>query len=71
MLEAGDNQLQQDFANKFLIRYDEGSNWFLRNLWTDEVHFTLTGNINSKNCVYWADNYPHDASPLHDEKVTV
>ena len=73
MLEAGDNQLRLDFTNIFLIRYDEDSSWPLRILWTDEAHFTLTNNVNSKNCVHWADNNPHDmfARPLQNEKVTV
>ena len=73
ILEAIDNQLRLDFANKFLICYDEDSNWPLSILRTDEAHFTLTGNVNSKNCIYWADNNLHDvfASPLHDVKVTV
>ena len=37
------------------------------------MHFTLTGNVNLKNCINWADNNPHDvfANPLHVEKVTV
>ena len=49
------------------------SRWPLRILWIDEVHFTLTGNVNSKIYVHWTDNNPHDvfASPLHDKKVTV
>ena len=71
MLEVGDNQSRLDFANKFLIRYDEDSSWPLCILWTDEAHFTLTGKVNTKNCVCWADNNPLDVfvSPLHDEKV--
>ena len=36
MLEEGDNQLRLDFANKFLIRYDEDSCKPLCILWTDE-----------------------------------
>ena len=73
MLEARDNQLWLDFANKFLIRNDEGKSWPLHILWTDEVHFMLTGNVNSKNYVHWADNNPHDvfASLSHNEKVAV
>ena len=54
MLEEGDNQLRLGFANKFPIRYDEDSSWPLRILWTDDEHFMLTGNMNSKNCVHWA-----------------
>ena len=73
MLKAGDNHLWIDFANKFLTRYDDDSSWPLRILWTDETHFKLTSNVNSKDCVYLADNNPYDvfSSPLHDEKVTV
>ena len=73
MLEAGDNQFRLDFANKFLIRNEEESSWSLLILGTDEAHFILTGNLNSKNCAHWADNNPHGvfASPLHDEKVTM
>ena len=65
ILEAIDNQLRLDFANKFLICYVEDGSWPSRILWTDEVHFTLTGNLNSKNCVHRLDNNPHNvfASP--------
>lgn len=73
MLQPGDEQQRVDFANFFLIRYDEDSRWPLRILWTDEAHFSLTGNVNSKNCVHWADENPHDVAPvpLHEAKVTV
>ena len=73
MLEAGDNQLRLDFANEFLIRYDNDTSWPLHILWTDEAHFMLNGNVNSKNCVHWAEQNPHDvvALPLYDAKVTV
>ena len=42
-------------------------------MWTDEVHFTLTGNVNSINSVHWVDNNPHDVFVIsvHDEKVTL
>ena len=68
MLEAGDNQLPLDFANKYIIRYDEGNSWPFRILRTDERHFTLTGNVNSKICVHWPDSIPQDvfARLLHD-----
>ena len=62
MLEMGDNQLRLDFANKFLIRYDEDRSWPLRILWTDEEHFALIDNVNSKKCVYWEDNNSYNAS---------
>ena len=70
MLEAVDNQLWLYFAIKFLICYDEDSSWPTCILWTDKAHFKLTGNVNSKYCVHWADKNRHDvfASPLHNEK---
>ena len=73
MLKAEDNQLRLDFTFKFLTCCDEDSCLPLRILCTDEAHFTLTGNVNRKNCVHWAGNNPHDVfvSSLHDEKVTV
>ena len=40
------------FCKFFLIRYDEDSRWPLMILWTDEAHFILTGNVNSKNWVH-------------------
>ena len=57
------------FANKFLFRYNEDRSYPLCTLWTDEAHFMLTGYVNSKNCVHWADNNTHDvfASSSHEE----
>ena len=52
MLEARANHLRLDFANKFLILYDEDISWPLHILWTDEAHFTWIGNVNSKNWVH-------------------
>ena len=58
-LEPGDNKQRVNFEIFFLIRYDEGSRWLLRILWTDGTHFTLTGNVNSKNCVHWIEENTH------------
>lgn len=68
-----DEQLRPDLANIFLVRYDEENRWTPNTLWTDEVHFSFTGNINTKNCVHWADKNAHDVepTPLHEAKVTV
>ncbi|KFM68220.1 hypothetical protein X975_07877, partial [Stegodyphus mimosarum] len=73
MLQPRDPQLCLDFANEFLVRYDADNNWPLRILWTDEVHFSLNDNINTKNCVHWAERNPHAVAPvpLCDGKVTV
>ena len=42
-------------------------------LWTNEAHFNLNGNVNTRNCVHWADTNPHVLAPRHllDAKVTV
>ena len=73
MLGAVNDRFLLNFANKFLISFNDDNSWPLRILWADETYFMLTDNVNSKNCVHWADNKLHDvfASPLHDEKVTV
>ena len=73
MFQLGDPQIRINFANEFLIRYDADNDWSLRILWTDESHFNLNGNVNTKKFVHWADTNPHVVaqSPLFDAKVTV
>ena len=73
MLQLEDPQLHIDFANEFLIRYDAGNNWPLHILRTDGTHFNLNGNMNTKNCMRWADTNIHAVAPvpLFDAKVTV
>ena len=73
MLQLGNPQLRIDFTNEFLIKYDAHNNLPLRMLSTDEANFNLNGNINTKNCVHWADTNPLATAlvPLSDTKVTV
>ncbi|GBM86759.1 hypothetical protein AVEN_27526-1 [Araneus ventricosus] len=73
MLQAEEHQLLLDFTNGFLIRYNADNSRPLRIRWADEAHFSLTDNVNSKNCVHWAVSNPNDVVtlPLHEEKVTV
>ena len=52
ILEHGDPQQRLDLANEFLLLYDVDNDWPLRIQWTDEVHFILHSNINTKNCVH-------------------
>ena len=66
MLESRDKYLLIDFANIFLIHYDEDISWPLSILWTNEAHFMLNDNVNSKNCVHRADNNPHDEFAKRD-----
>ena len=47
---------------------------FLSLLWTsDEAHFHLDGQVNSKNIIYWGSSHPDEVreKPLHSQKVTV
>ena len=30
----------------------------------DEAHFSLTGNVNIKNCIHWGDKTFHDVAPV-------
>lgn len=46
---------------------------WLNDIWfSDESHFSLSGKINSKNCVYWGTSPPEFVyeKPLHDERCT-
>lgn len=50
------------------------SQTFLSLLWTsDEAHFYLNGQVNSKNNIYWGSERPDEVAskPLHSKKVTV
>ena len=73
MLKPGDPQQRLDFANEFLLRYDADNNWPLRIFWTDEAHFDLNSNVNTENCVHWADTNPHAVAlaSLYVAKLTV
>lgn len=59
--------------NEFLIRFVEDESWPLRFLRTTVAHFSMTGNLNSKNYVDWVDPNRYDvvALPLHEEKVSL
>ena len=57
-------QLQQKLATADKVKRSEMANWllakiessksFLNHLWTtDEAHFHLDGQVNSKNNIYW------------------
>lgn len=62
-------ELVQVLADKIEI-----SKSFLSNLWTsDEAHFHLDGQVNSKNNIFWGTSPPSEVRerPLHSSKVTV
>ena len=50
-----------------------GNKTFLPYLWkSDEAHFYLDGQVNSKNNVFWGSERPTEVAqkPLHSQKVT-
>ncbi|GBM27853.1 hypothetical protein AVEN_66405-1 [Araneus ventricosus] len=59
--EAGNCKLKEEMVEKDVKGY------------ADEEHFSLSGNVNYKNCVHWAEENPrYEASaPLHEVKVIV
>jgi hypothetical protein len=72
-LLPGDPPRRLAFAQEFLARVALDDNWLDSILWSDEAHFHLSGQVNKKNCVIWANENPHSFAqqPLHDKKVTV
>lgn len=56
----------------FLQKIEDDDDW-LDNVWfTDECHFHLSGQINSKSCVFWGTSPPEEVyeKPLHCAKST-
>ena len=72
-LTAADMTRRLDMVN-VLIRKVEDCQGFLSDLWTsDEAHFHLDGQVNSKNNIYWGTKAHIQVTqkPLHSPKVTV
>ena len=71
-LSEADKNRRKEMA-KVLPDKIEEDDTFLKNLWTtDEAHFHLDGQVNSKNNVYWGTSPPVEVAerPLHSCKVT-
>ena len=68
-LEPSDFDARLRFANWMLNEVDHIPDI----VFSDECHFYLDGDINSKNCVIWNSSKPNVivTKPLHSEKVTV
>lgn len=56
-------------VNFFLFYCDEDIKWPMRILKEKEVNISLAGNVNSKNCIHWADENVAPAT-LHDAVTT-
>ena len=56
---------RETFALEFLARIEVDKKWLWKILWTDEVHFHLTGYVNAQNCRIWATKNPLKTQPDH------
>lgn len=52
---------------KRIIRFDNDNSW--RILWTNEVHFNLTGYVNSESCLSCDDENPQNVTPTPIQKL--
>ena len=50
---------RMEFANWALSELEENPQWLISILWTDEVHFSLHGTVNTHNCRMWLKENPH------------
>lgn len=68
-----DHVLRLAFAQDFITHVELNDDWLDHIFWSDEAHFTLSGQVNTHNCRIWSTENPHAfvQSPLHDKKVTV
>ncbi|GFU79430.1 uncharacterized protein TNCV_871991 [Trichonephila clavipes] len=70
---ANDREKRLTFALTFLARVEVDASWPWKILWSDEVHFHLSGTVNIHNCRIWDTENPRTFQeiPLHSPKVTV
>jgi transposase len=68
-----DTHLRYVFALRAIVIMETEENWLYNILWTDEAHFSISGHVNTKNCVVWADQNPHrlHSRPLFSPRITV
>ncbi|KAI6658763.1 hypothetical protein LOD99_15088 [Oopsacas minuta] len=73
MLKHAD-ELRRKEMTTVLMGKIESTKSFLSHLWTtDEAHFHLDGQVNSKSNIFWVSSRPDEVNetPLHSQKVTV
>lgn len=58
-LADGDSGRRVEFAEMFLNKMEQDSNFIDNIRWSDQATFKLNGHINRHNCVYWAEQNPH------------
>ncbi|GFU34079.1 uncharacterized protein TNCV_3198901 [Trichonephila clavipes] len=52
-LMANDREKRLTFALTFLARVEVAASWPWKILWSDKVHFHLSGTVNTHNCRIW------------------
>ncbi|GBM26071.1 hypothetical protein AVEN_12835-1 [Araneus ventricosus] len=64
---------REAFARWAFSKIEQNLTWVFNILWTDEVHFSLQGDVNTHNCRIWTTSNPREyrQKPLHSPKVTV
>ncbi|UYV61976.1 hypothetical protein LAZ67_1007240 [Cordylochernes scorpioides] len=72
-LKVVDFEKRQEFAAWVFRQIDIDENWLSNVLWTDEAHFSLNGEVNTKNSRIWATENPRifTEMPLHQRRVIV
>ncbi|PRD33585.1 UNVERIFIED_CONTAM: hypothetical protein NCL1_17226 [Trichonephila clavipes] len=58
-LKPPDFDSHRDFVNLVFSKMEEQHDWLRSVLWTDEVHFTLSGEVITHNCRMWTTENPH------------
>ena len=72
-VSAGGPTITHRLFKRISLRYDANNDWPFRILWTDESHYNIIANGNTKNCVHKADKNLHALSSVivFDRKVSV
>ena len=72
-LTSLDCEKRLSFCSSMLQQFSENDQFLQNILWTDEVHFHLSGAVYSWNTRIWSTSNPYEIQeqPLHSAKVTV
>ncbi len=71
-LKANDKRRQQAMAEALMEKIEFNKNFSPYLILTDETHFHLDGQVNSKNNIFWGEKPPIEfvQNPLYSAKVT-
>lgn len=68
-----DHRKRREFADFALEQLENDNDFFKKIIFSDEVHFYLSGVVNKQNCRFWCEEnlqIIHE-QPLHSPKLTV